>query len=156
MPSQATSERPSEPTEPTTPKKSEPKRPKFKHVSTPTRAAIRGTISFLEAQSIPYSKAEVFEHFEVPRATGYRILKDDSARTRHNNPLHSETRGRKATCREDESQQVCQMPVDGTGEEEGNGQWLAPESPCFEMGYEIDKNGTSEHVVAEDTEYRKV
>jgi hypothetical protein len=93
--------------EPTTPKKPDPKRQKFKHVDTPTKAAVRGTIDFLEAQSIPYSKPKVFDHFEVPRASGYRILKDDSSRTRHNNLLHSETRGRKPIFNEDETQQIC-------------------------------------------------
>jgi hypothetical protein len=72
--------------EPTTPKKPDLKRQKFKHVNTPTKAAIRGIISFLEAQSILYSKLKVFGYFKVLRASGYRILKDDSSKTVMDSP----------------------------------------------------------------------
>jgi hypothetical protein len=111
---------PSEPTSPTTPKKPELKRQKFEHVDTPTKASIQGTVSFLEAQSIPYSKPDVFEHFGVPQATGYRILRDDSSRTWHN--THSETRGRKPILNEDETLQISQMFEEGIEKGEGDAQ----------------------------------
>ena len=88
--------------EPTTPQKPEPKRRKAVHFPTPTKASVQGTVKYLEAEGIPHSKPKIFEFFGVPRASGYRILKEDSARTRHNNPLYAETRGRKSILSEDE------------------------------------------------------
>ena len=33
------------------------------------------------------------------------------------------------------------MFEEGIEKGEGDAQWLAPESLCFEMGYDVDKNG---------------
>ena len=142
---------PSELTTPTKPSK----RKKFEHVSTPTKAAIRGAVSFLEAHNIPYSKPEVFKHFEVPRASGYRILTQDSSRTRHNNPLHPETRGSNPILDKDEIQQINDMFEEGIEKGEGDAQWLAPESLRFEMGYDVDKKRMFQRAIKEETEYRR-
>ena len=49
----------------TTPEKPDEKKRKLTHYSTPQKAGVRGTVSFLEAQGIPYSKTDVFEHFGI-------------------------------------------------------------------------------------------
>lgn len=62
---------------------------------TSKKARIKGAFEFLEAKKLPYRKNDLFAHFEVSKATGYRILAEESSRTRHNNPEIPETRGRK-------------------------------------------------------------
>lgn len=60
---------------------------------TPTKARIKGAYDFLTAKGIPFQKTDLFDHFQIPRRSGYRIL-DGPDRTRHNQP-GPETRGRK-------------------------------------------------------------
>jgi hypothetical protein len=38
---------------------------------------------------------------------------------------------------------------------EGDAQWLAPESLCFEMGYDINKKRTFQRAIIEETEFRR-
>jgi hypothetical protein len=140
--------------EPTTPEKPDEKKRKLTHYSTLKKAGVRGIVSFLEAQGIPYSKPDVFEHFEIrSQSAGYKIL-NDSSRTRHNNPFHEETRGTKPL-NEDQIQTICQMFEDGIEKGDGDAQWLAPESVCFEMGYNIDKKRTFQRAIIEETEFRR-
>lgn len=67
----------------------------YTHHDTPKKAMVRGTISFLESQKIPYFKSRVFHHFDLPRRSGYRVLDEENARRHHNNPDIQEQRGRK-------------------------------------------------------------
>ena len=82
-------------------------------------------------------------------------MQQDSSRTRHNNPLHPETRGRKPILDDNETRQITEIFDEGIEKGEGDAQWLAPESLCFELGYNIDKKRTFQRAIAEDTEYRR-
>lgn len=66
-----------------------------KHPNTPKRAKIQGAYEFLEAKKLPYFKTELFEHFEVSRTTGYRILNDPTSRMRQHQPDATDNRGGK-------------------------------------------------------------
>jgi hypothetical protein len=51
------------------------------------RAQLRGAHEFLEAKAIPYWKTDLFQHFDVSRSTGYRILgSEESSRQRQHGP----------------------------------------------------------------------
>ena len=67
----------------------------YTHHDTPKKAQLRGTISFLESERIPYFKSHVFRHFDIPRRSGYRVLAEENARRHHNDPDVEEKRGRK-------------------------------------------------------------
>jgi len=43
---------------------------------------VQGTVSFLEAKGIPFSKEDVFRHFEVSYTRGYEMLKPESSACR--------------------------------------------------------------------------
>ncbi len=60
---------------------------------TPTKAAILGTIRYLEEHKISYFKQDVFDTFDVKRREGYRILQGHPRR-HHNDPFIKEHRGR--------------------------------------------------------------
>ena len=67
------------------------------HFDTPKKARIRAACYELERHghwSGCHNKREIFHEYGVSTASGYRILKDDSDRTHHNNPIRKETRGR--------------------------------------------------------------
>jgi transposase len=66
------------------------------HHPTLNKAKIQGAVEFCEKMNISYYKEDVFRTFNVPRETGYRILRSGSARRTHNQPDHVETRGRKS------------------------------------------------------------
>jgi transposase len=66
---------------------------------TPQKAMVRGTISYLHAKKIPFFKEDVFRHFGVSHASGYRMINPESSVRRydtlvHHNPRH---RPRKVT-----------------------------------------------------------
>lgn len=68
----------------------------FQHHTTPKKAKLKGAYSFLTAKGIPHYKTDLFKHFKVSRATGYRFLNEDDEygdRTFHSS--FKETRGRK-------------------------------------------------------------
>ena len=65
-----------------------------KHLNTPRRAKVQGAVEFLRAKGIKIKNEAVFQHFEIPTITDYRLLRSAS-RTRHNQAL-IETRGRKS------------------------------------------------------------
>ena len=52
------------------------------HHTTPTKARVKGTIEYLEAQGIPHSKSEVFQFHGVGKNAGWKILRQDD-RTHH-------------------------------------------------------------------------
>lgn len=66
-----------------------------RHNDTPKKARIQGAFEFLEAQKLPYYKTDLFKHFNVSHATGYRILKDQSSRMRQHQPNAVDNRGGK-------------------------------------------------------------
>jgi hypothetical protein len=47
------------------------------------------------------------------------------------------------------------MFEDGIEKGEGDAQWLAPESVCFEMGFDINKKRTFQRAIIEETEFRR-
>ncbi len=55
---------------------------------TPNKAAIKAICEFNDAHGVQYHKSDVFRHYNVPRATGYRILQAESSR-------HHESSGEK-------------------------------------------------------------
>lgn len=61
------------------------------------RVKILGTVEYLDAKSIPYYKADVFSHFGVNRARGWKILKEGPNPPQQRNlPDHvKDPRGRK-------------------------------------------------------------
>ena len=65
-----------------------------RHLDTPRRAKVQGAVEFLRAKGIKITNEEIFQHFQVPTITGYRLLRSAS-RTRHNQAL-IETRSRKS------------------------------------------------------------
>ncbi len=77
-----------------------------KHHPTPTKARLKGAIEFCEAQGLEYRKEDVFNTFEVPRRTGYRLLKETSTRRLQNNPELAETRGRKSVVTQDQIREM--------------------------------------------------
>ncbi|CAG9950916.1 unnamed protein product [Clonostachys rosea f. rosea IK726] len=66
-----------------------------KHHDTPKKARLKGAAEFLEAKKIPYFKTDLFNYFEVPARTGYRILSEDSSRMRNHDNNKPETRQQK-------------------------------------------------------------
>ena len=66
------------------------------HQPTPNRAKVQAVIEFNTAHKIKFRKTDVFSFFQVTERTGWRTISKDrpSARTRHNDPTLSETRGR--------------------------------------------------------------
>jgi hypothetical protein len=62
----------------------------LQHYTTPIKAAVLSTVSFLDAHDIPYEKQQVFDHFRVSRRQGYLIFKDRNPRR----IIEKETRGR--------------------------------------------------------------
>lgn len=64
------------------------------HYQTPKKARLRGAHDFLVAKGIEFRKTDLFEFFEVPARSGYRILKGASDRTRHYDPDLSNNRGK--------------------------------------------------------------
>ena len=75
------------PPEPSTP--THEGRQNLQHHITPTKAAVLGTIKYLEEHDIPYFKQDVFNTFGVKRRDGYRILQDHPRR-HHNDPFLEE------------------------------------------------------------------
>ena len=47
------------------------------------------------------------------------------------------------------------MFEEGIEKGEGDAQWLAPESLCFEMGYDVDTKRTFQRAIIEEIEFRK-
>ncbi|KAI9883088.1 MAG: hypothetical protein M1823_005142 [Watsoniomyces obsoletus] len=68
----------------------------YKHHPTPTKARVQGAIEFCKAQGLDYRAEDVFQKFNVPRSTGYRLLQKKTSRQRHNDPDPPETRGPKS------------------------------------------------------------
>lgn len=54
---------------------------------------VLGTIDFLQAHDIPYTKSEVFRHFGLPPRQGRELLRYPEGKPK--DPNHKETRGRK-------------------------------------------------------------
>jgi hypothetical protein len=77
---------------PPPPSLQEGRRPQ-QHYTTPIKAAVLSTISFLDAHYLPYQKKQVFDHFGVNERQGYSILKERNPR-RFGNSEEIETRGR--------------------------------------------------------------
>ena len=78
------------------PKKPGP-RTRARHTPT-TRAALRGTIEFLQWKKIPFFKSDVFEFYGVTRTVGFRLLRENKEyvdERKQNDPNFRETRGRK-------------------------------------------------------------
>jgi hypothetical protein len=73
----------------------EPTHP-LKHDHTPQKAAVLGTIHYLQDHHIPISKKEIFHYFNVPKRTGFRWVKENEPRRLHNHPDSGlDPRGRK-------------------------------------------------------------
>ncbi|KAL8296168.1 hypothetical protein RB594_003633 [Gaeumannomyces avenae] len=69
-----------------------------RHHNTPKRARIQAVADYLDSHSIPYNKSDLFRREGVSRRSGLEILAEDrtlDARTFHNRPGGTETRGRK-------------------------------------------------------------
>ncbi len=64
-----------------------------KHHLTPQKAKIQGATEYCEAQGIDYYQNDVFKTFGVPKPTGHRIVRKNSARKHHNKP-EPESQGR--------------------------------------------------------------
>ena len=79
------------PPEPSTP--THEGRQNLQHHVTPTKAAVLGTIKYLEEHNIPYFKKDVFNTFDVKRRDEYRIL-HENPRHHHNDPFTTERQGR--------------------------------------------------------------
>ena len=58
-----------------------PKRFKSSHLETPKKAKARGTIEYLEAKGIEYTKTDVAKHFGLTRNQSYNSLTSGSDRT---------------------------------------------------------------------------
>ncbi|KAK7423451.1 hypothetical protein QQZ08_009020 [Neonectria magnoliae] len=65
------------------------------HLDTPRKARIKGAIEFMEAHDIPFAKKDVYKFNGVSERTGRRVQKSKTDRTRHNDPMKPEIRGRK-------------------------------------------------------------
>lgn len=89
-----------------------------KHPNTPKRAKIKGAYEFLEAKKLPYFKTELFEHFEVSRTTGYRILNDPLSRMRQHQPDATDNRGGKR--KQDHYEEGGSSMTYGAGSEAGS------------------------------------
>jgi len=64
-----------------------------KEYPTSTKAKVQGTVSYLQAKGIPFFKEDVFRHFQVLHASGYRMLKPETSSRRYDtlvmhNPSH--------------------------------------------------------------------
>ena len=72
-----------------------PKEVKYKHLDTPRKARVQGAIEFLKAKEIDVKKEDVFEYFEISRASGHRLIQSGASSRRRHNQNIIETRGRK-------------------------------------------------------------
>ncbi len=68
----------------------------YKHHLTPTKARVQGAIEFCKAQGLAYRAEDIFNQFQVPCNTGYRLLRKQTSCRRHNDPDLLETREQKA------------------------------------------------------------
>ena len=69
-------------------------RGRLQHYPTPTKAILQGVASFCDAQNLPYSKSDLFRHFNVKERTGWAILANEYPRRRANNPFKPDKSGR--------------------------------------------------------------
>ena len=58
-------------------------RPECEHL-TPNKAKVQAVCKFNDAHNIFYDKKDVFEHFGVPRFSGYKILNSQEVWRHHN------------------------------------------------------------------------
>ena len=80
-----------------------------KHYSYYTKAAVVGTISFLEAKKIPHTKSDVFRFFEMSNTQGWRTIQEGVPRSMSDDPDRKETRGRKRLVTEEQVQAMEQI-----------------------------------------------
>lgn len=138
---------------PSTPQK--PANKKRKHFTTPQKAKVQGTIEYLEAKHIPYSKEEVFQHFDVGRTQGYEILKIPSARRVQNDPSRTDARSeshRKVT--KEHVQQIEEWFEAGTEHGELDAHWLPPATLAYELDVDVSKRAMQK-VIKTQTDYSK-
>src|SRR5436190_24120381 len=58
----------------------------LKHHHTPKKAAVLGTIHYLQDHHLPTRKLEIYRYFNVPRQTGSRWIAKNESRRIHNCP----------------------------------------------------------------------
>src|SRR6266480_1869700 len=63
----------------------EPTQP-LQHAHTPKKAAVLGTLSYLQDHHIHVRKEDVFHYFNVSRQTGFRWTAENEPRRLHNRP----------------------------------------------------------------------
>ncbi len=74
---------------------SEPTGPR-KQFHTPKKAAVLGTIHYLQDHQIHVQKEDIFRYFNISRRTGFYWLAENEPRRLHNRPdLGPDPRGRK-------------------------------------------------------------
>lgn len=61
--------------------------------TTPQKAKVQGTIEYLEAKGLPYSKADVFRHFQVSKSAGWEIIKEGTSARRLDTIVEYNPRG---------------------------------------------------------------
>ena len=69
------------------------------HYPTPTKAAVLGTIKYLEEHNVPYCKSNVFRTHGISNKQGCELLRENehpnpAPRRHHNDPYLKERQGR--------------------------------------------------------------
>jgi hypothetical protein len=108
-----------------------------KHFRTPRKARIQGAYEYLEAKGISYAKNELFWHFEVSKASGYRIISAASSRMRQHDPDVPDGRGLKRKLQSEDLDKLEEM-YDNEGIEAKRLPW---EAAANEAGIEDDLSG---------------
>jgi transposase len=106
-------------------------------------------------KGFPYSKEEVFDHFDVGRTQGYEILKKPEARRVHYNPLATDYRSeshRKVT--KEHIERIEEWFEAGIEAGEGDSQWLPLETIAYELDIDITKRAMQKNL-SSFTDYRR-
>ena len=80
-----------------------------KHYSYYTKAAVVGTVSYLEEKNIPHTKSDIFRFFEMSNTQGWRTLQEGVPRSMSDDPDRKETRGRKRLVTDEQIQAMEQI-----------------------------------------------
>jgi len=79
----------------------------LKHDHTPKKAAVLGAVSYLENHHMYLRKRAVFQHFDIPKRTGFRWTAKNEPRRLHNRPDSGpDPRGRKRKLTHDDLQKM--------------------------------------------------
>ncbi len=107
-----------------------------KHHHTPKKAAVLGTLHYLQDHHLRVRKGEIFHYFHVPQRTGFRWLAENEPRRLHNRPDSGpDPRGRPRKLTREDLQKMEDILAGGFHGRILNWQQLAAAAGISEVSY---------------------